>query len=61
MNDWQPINTAPTDKKILLWAARSFTRSVGEVYYGYVNVDYQNHPHYKYSHWMPLPEPPKEK
>lgn len=59
MSEWQPIETAPKGNKLLLY---------GPDFYGYVSYDihevdgFQNPTYWKlqgYTHWMPLPEPPK--
>ena len=55
MSKWQPIETAPTDQKILVtdgemvWTAWS----KGGMWWA---VDDRSGP---ITHWMPLPEPPK--
>jgi hypothetical protein len=54
LNDWQPIETAPKDDKALYgywtqfdnWYTHLFTGSHEPIIYGY-------------THWQPLPEPPK--
>lgn len=63
MAEWQPIETAPDDKKIIgawlnamgEWCAATVTWRCG--YRGWVASDgYSREP----TRWMPLPDPPKE-
>lgn len=65
MAEWQPIETAPSDKWILLWfvtvnpansgvvMAQISSREDGKLWDGHIYRDNRA------SHWMPLPEPPK--
>ena len=56
MNKWQPIETAPSNTPILVYADGGYFVAV------YILDPY---PHWKGrwflepTHWMPLPEPPK--
>ena len=63
MTDWQPIETAPKDSEILVWDGKDIW--LVETEFGM----YPKHNgcgccsssvHYEATHWMPLPEPPKE-
>ena len=58
--EWQPIQTAPHRKLILLFSQPYGYNRLGEFAVGYVNTEFVNNSEYKYTHWMPLPEPPKE-
>lgn len=60
MTEWQQIETAPARKLVLLFSQPYGYNRLGEYAVGYVNVEWRNNPEYKYSHWMNLPEPPKE-
>lgn len=62
MSVWQPIETAPIRRKLLLWAPRRGL-SGGEVVQGeYMGSGKAWLSHGKaqelVSHWMPLPKPP---
>lgn len=60
INEWQPIETAPTRKLILMFSQPFGYNRLGEYCVGYVNKEFVGNPDYKYTHWMYLPEPPKE-
>ena len=59
MSEWRPIETAPVGKSILIYGS-------GGVLFGYLDLQgnwrARHHGPIKSepSHWMPLPEPPKE-
>lgn len=60
MTDWQPIETYPKDRpRVLLWGN-------GAVRFGYLDERgnwrklHHGHMHGKPTHWMPIPEPPKQ-
>jgi len=64
MDDWQPIETAPTDQPILVygakrlhWAVAAYTSRDG----WQVETCSDWHSIYPPTHWMPLPEPPTTK
>lgn len=70
MSEWQPIETAPTDTELLLFAKvhmalDNYTAdflSVGmlETWYTHEWVDHDGEPlSFIPTHWMPLPKPPK--
>ena len=56
---WMPIETAPTRKLILLFSQPYGYNRLGEFAVGYVNPAWVGQPDYRYTHWMPLPEPPE--
>lgn len=73
MRDWQPIDTAPKDKHILLFGMQrpmpQLYAKIPQVFSGYWdNIDEAwcsdgstwEGPFYDPTHWMPLPEPPKD-
>jgi hypothetical protein len=47
--DWQPIETCPLDREVLIWAKRA-----GCLMIGWIDADRTVG-----SHWMPLPEKPE--
>lgn len=60
MTEWQPIDTAPADTELLLGWFVQFPVS-----HWYMTVDFAHSTrggwkHRQATHWMPLPEPPKE-
>lgn len=64
MSEWQPIETAPKDRSVLLaaWVASGpyYVREVGwweEADGGFWSFPSEGVP----THWMPLPEPPLPK
>ena len=65
--EWQPIETAPKDGTLILGAwqclnktwdmnAMFYSEEGGDGWWVEYHGDYQHDP----THWMPLPEPPKE-
>jgi len=52
-SEWQPIETAPKDQEILVWA-----HGIGQWVSKFAWWDCGAHR--KPTHWMPLPEPPHE-
>jgi len=59
MTEWQPIETAPRDgKRVLLY---NWAYGAGS---GHYDKGWWQHfclsQHYEPTHWMPLPDPPKE-
>lgn len=56
--DWQPIETAPKRTKLLLFSPPYGWNKFGEMGVGYIDPKYVGNPDYKWTHWMPLPEPP---
>jgi hypothetical protein len=67
MSEWQPIETAPKDKTILLWRSTYGKPVAGHVLAGDlwgaftpgVPMLFQKHIETP-THWMPLPPPPAE-
>ena len=57
-NEWQPIETAPRDGKIILIYGEDFGVTEGRCDQGYWLV-FWYHTDVNPTHWMPLPEPPK--
>lgn len=59
MSEWQPIETAPTNERVLVYESfnGSFDIHIVKWFNGYweSNMGAQFYP----THWMPLPEPPK--
>jgi hypothetical protein len=64
---WQPIETAPKDRIILVTGANGLR--IDQVIWGgweldnthnWCDADGDRHPNAAITHWMPLPEPPKE-
>jgi|TARA_R110000787_G_scaffold157482_1_gene271394 hypothetical protein len=53
-DQWKPIETAPENKRVIVWRgdhksvafATGFNKWIG-------------HPSLSYTHWMPIPKPPK--
>lgn len=58
--EWQLLETQKGRQKCLLWSP-PIRGLKGEIDVGYINKDYIGNPEYKYTHWMPLPEPPQIK
>jgi hypothetical protein len=71
MTDWQPIETAPKQKVILLWALTDTDTGNWKMAAGYWMPGYGDEPgewtwdghrlksyDAQPTHWMPLPEPP---
>tara|TARA_R110000822_G_C14902790_1_gene449209 strand:+ start:211 stop:399 length:189 start_codon:yes stop_codon:yes gene_type:complete len=61
--EWQPIETAPKDKtQVLVW--RQYEYSYDHLLFGidwFEGGEWQKSRKYMQpTHWMPLPEPPKE-
>jgi hypothetical protein len=66
MNEWQPIETAPTEILIDLWAKRWIAKTDEFAFKRFADCYLDFHgkicgldPDYRATHWMPLPEPPK--
>jgi hypothetical protein len=58
MSEWQPISTAPRDAPLVLFHPRIFSPMVlGAVMRIGFPDDWPNRPP---THWMPLPEPPRD-
>ena len=67
MSEWQPIETAPRDKRVLIWSGQEMycahwsrnpmTRDVAWSVAEWGTEGEQAL--VKATHWMPLPEPPK--
>jgi len=64
-NDWQPIETAPTNTPIMMWVGGRYARiAMGQVYdFGGKKKIQPDGWHGDFSdevhHWQPLPEPPQ--
>ena len=64
MSEWQPIETAPKETRVLLWVPldkqKWAIRSGGyDLYYGRWFYDGPQDDHQP-THWVPLPDPPKD-
>ena len=70
MSEWQPIETAPEDETVLVWAEDGWIMCADLIlmseYGGYdycdgsrMWVDNDHSLLFRPTHWMPLPEPPK--
>lgn len=72
MSDWQPIETAPKDRRFLGfrppepgefdWYGISvckYRESASGNKIIYSEADYEGYPFLNWTHWMPLPEPPQ--
>lgn len=60
MNDWQPIETAPSGKEILLYfPAITNSEHTSNNRPQWIVTGYKTTGRRKASHWMPLPQPPK--
>ena len=74
MSEWQPIETAPVHQVVDLWSAKGFrypdaiidivdySRPIDdESQYGWTDSNHHGSIEEAgtYTHWMPLPEPPK--
>lgn len=63
--EWQPIQTAPKDGTEIL-AGQAGTRKVGVIVWNIeierwsAPAEHWDEPSWLPTHWMPLPEPPKE-
>lgn len=62
MSEWQPIETAPKEKTPMIVVIGLFGNYVTDPYcVFYSNNEWCRWPHVKQpTHWMPLPEPPKD-
>ena len=62
MSEWQPIETAPTDgTQVIVYAASCHgLRGFVSVCHWYIDVGWCVDELRPVTHWMPLPEPPKE-
>lgn len=69
MNEWQPIETAPKMRTILLWALTdtetgNWKMETGFWHTGYDNWTWEGRQIKSYdhqpTHWQPLPDPPTE-
>jgi hypothetical protein len=65
MNDWQPIDTAPTDEPVLISAwleneqgGERFMDIARNVFGEWVD-EHDGDPIWPPTHWMPLPLPPQ--
>ncbi len=67
--DWQPIESAPCEERIMLWCEDNRSRpDANPVVFGRV-VDFSDgerraygdgyNGNWNFTHWMPLPAPPK--
>lgn len=65
MSEWQPINTAPIDKAILVWNGAFTIAHYNSAYnfwvgHGLGTEDTRSFDNFPPTHWVSLPEPPKE-
>jgi hypothetical protein len=72
MNDWNPIETAPENKEVLVYSKNGISvarRDSFGLFYGIVDGEVPSYDedqedwHYEVydpTHWMPLPNPPEE-
>ena len=65
--NWQPIETAPKDGRLILTYAKDFTAEYSVSYWcefdGKWETDFKQKGYYQHvdaKYWMPLPEPPTE-
>lgn len=60
MGDWLDIESAPKDRKVLLYWPHKVTGAHKQAELAaMIQVDYAgSSPHRRPTHWMPLPEPP---
>ncbi len=61
MNKWQPIETAPKEKKLLFYNPPCYRQGhpKQQTHGAVIRVGYVGDwPNRKPTHWMPLPEPP---
>ena len=65
MSEWQPIETAPKDNKSILgyhpFSTGSFRilTMLWDRNYRTWRADVHSYIHFKPTHWMPIPDPPK--
>ena len=61
MSEWQPIDTAPTDREVILyWPATGSKRPHGFKHVPMMRIDWASStPNRRASHWMEKPEPPR--
>lgn len=64
MSEWEPITTAPTGERVLVYGAKRLQWAVAE----YTDKDgwevescSDRYSIYPPTHWMPLPEPPSSR
>lgn len=72
MSEWQSIETAPKNKRFLgfrpavkgefdhwIISVCKYRKSLSDKLLIYSEADYEGLPYFDWTHWMPLPEPPK--
>jgi hypothetical protein len=57
MNNWQPISTAPKDRRILLYYPEP--TNAPNIIIGYAG-EHNGHKEITHTHWMELPKPPEQ-
>jgi hypothetical protein len=57
MNNWKPINTAPKDRRILLYYPEP--TNAPNIIIGYAG-EHNGHKKITATHWMELPKPPEQ-
>lgn len=61
MSKWQPLETAPRDEGVFLWFEGAVYPVLGHVYGSNpARAASASARGVKFTHWMPLPEPPSE-
>lgn len=63
MSEWQPIETAPTERWVLTWSEDGYEvalkLALDNKWICTANIDDNMMWEVKPTHWQPLPEPPK--
>jgi len=56
MGEWQPIDTAPHDRDLLVYFPGAPIPSIRRIGEWHTKLP----PNWRATHWMPLPEPPRD-